>query len=128
LIIKFINKNKEIFIYFLVGLINNVFNYAIYLLVLFLTSIPLVSGFFGFCVGLISNFFLNRKFTFKIKVSFKEKFSKYTFVQLFILFIQLLFLKLFLIVGLYEEFAQIPAILISGILNYIILKLYIFNK
>jgi len=128
MILKLLKKNIQILIYFLVGLVNNVLNYLVYLFVLVLTANPIISSFFGFCVGLISNFLLNRKFTFKIKVSFKKKFLSYTFIQLFILVIQLFFLKLFLILQFDEAIAQIPAIIISGIINYIMLKLYIFKK
>ena len=128
MIFKILKDNTQIFTYFLVGLLNNLFNYLTYLLILFVSSNPFIAGFFGFTIGLISNFFLNSKFTFKVKVSFKDKFLKYIFIQLVILIVQLFFLKLFLIVNLDEKFAQIPAIIISGILNYLLLKLFIFKK
>tara|TARA_B100000963_G_C22549482_1_gene636062 strand:+ start:575 stop:961 length:387 start_codon:yes stop_codon:yes gene_type:complete len=128
LILNIIRKNKQILIYFIVGLINNLLNYLTYILIIFITSKPLLSSFFGFFVGLISNFFLNRKFTFKVNVSFKSKFLKYISVQLFVLIVQLVVLKLFLIFNMDVMFAQIPAIIISGILNYLLLKLYIFKK
>ncbi len=127
MILKILKKNKQIFIYFIVGLINNVLNYSTYLFVLLVSSFPLFSSFFGFCVGLVSNFFLNRKFTFKVQISFKKKFFKYILVQLIVLVVQLLVLKLFLIFESNQWFAQIPAIIASGILNYILLKLYIFK-
>jgi putative flippase GtrA len=127
LIFNILKKNKQIFIYFFVGLINNVLNYSTYLLVLFVSSFPVISSFFGFCVGLVSNFFLNRKFTFKVRISFKKKFLKYILVQLFVLVVQLMVLKLFLIFEFDQRFAQIPAIITSGILNYVLLKLYIFK-
>ncbi len=128
MILNIIRKNKQILIYFIVGLINNLLNYLTYILIIFITSKPLLSSFFGFFVGLISNFFLNRKFTFKVNVSFKSKFLKYISVQLFVLIVQLVVLKLFLIFNMDVMFAQIPAIIISGILNYLLLKLYIFKK
>tara|TARA_B100000900_G_scaffold413042_1_gene436101 strand:+ start:4177 stop:4563 length:387 start_codon:yes stop_codon:yes gene_type:complete len=127
LIFNILKKNKQILIYFFVGLINNVLNYLTYLFVLFVSSLPIISSFFGFCVGLVSNFFLNRKFTFKVRISFKKKFLKYILVQLFVLAVQLMVLKLFLIFELDQLYAQIPAIITSGILNYVLLKLYIFK-
>ena len=128
MILNIIRKNKQILVYFIVGLINNLLNYLTYILIIFITSKPFLSSFFGFFVGLISNFFLNRKFTFKVNVSFKSKFLKYILVQLFVLIVQLVVLKLFLIFNMDAMFAQIPAIIFSGILNYLLLKLYIFKK
>jgi len=127
LIFNFLKKNKEILSYILIGIFNNLLNYATYLIIYILFYTPFIGSFFGFSAGLISNFYLNRKFTFNSKVTFKEKFLLYLFFQLIVLLIQLFSLKLFIML-IDEKIAQIPAILISGVLNYLLLKIYIFKK
>ena len=52
---------------------------------------------------------------------------EYLLVQAFVLIVQLFSLKIFIFL-IIEELAQLPAILVSGVLNYILLKNYIFNK
>ena len=121
-------KNKKLLItYFVVGVITNILNYLTYLLILVFLSNVYIASLMGFSSGLISNFFLNKKHTFNSKTSFNRKFFSYLLVQAFVLIVQLFSLKIFIFL-LIEELAQLPAILVSGVLNYILLKNYIFNK
>jgi putative flippase GtrA len=127
--LSIILKNiKQLITYFIVGIITSIFNYVSYLIILLSFSKPLVAGLCGFFVGLIPNFFLNKKFTFNSVVNFKSGFLYYLAIQMFVLAIQLLTLKVFILLLFDVRIAQIPAILVSGILNYILLKIYIFKK
>lgn len=123
-----LKNKKQLITYFIVGIITNIFNYVSYLIILLSFSKPLVAGLCGFSVGLIANFFLNKKFTFNSVVTFKSRFLYYLAIQMFVLAIQLLALKVFILLLVDVRIAQIPAILVSGILNYILLKIYIFKK
>ena len=127
MIARILKNKKQLITYFIVGIITNTLNYLTYLTTLTLLSNPYVASLLGFSSGLIANFFLNKKYTFHSKANFRGKFIPYLLVQVFVLIVQLLALKFFIIL-LIEELAQLPAILISGILNYILLKSYIFNK
>ena len=123
-----LKNKKQLITYFVVGIITNIFNYVSYLIILLAFSKPLVAGLCGFSVGLIANFFLNKKFTFNSVVTFKSGFLYYLTIQMFVLGIQLLALKVFILLLFDMRIAQIPAILVSGILNYLLLKIYIFRK
>ena len=123
-----LKNKKQLITYFIVGIITNIFNYVSYLIILLTFSKPLFAGLCGFSVGLIANFFLNKKFTFNSVVTFKSGFLYYLAIQMFVLAIQLLALKVFILLLFDVRIAQIPAILVSGILNYILLKIYIFNS
>ena len=123
-----LKNKKQLITYFVVGIITNILNYVSYLIILLAFSKPLVAGLCGFSVGLIANFFLNKKFTFNSVVNFKSGFLYYLTIQMFVLGIQLLALKVFILLLFDMRIAQIPAILVSGILNYLLLKIYIFRK
>jgi len=128
LISKILKQKKQLVTYFIVGVVTNVLNYLVYLAVLLSFSAPIIAGICGFSAGLVTNFFLNKKYTFNSIATFKSRFLSYLIVQLIVLFVQLFSLKLFIVLLFDERIAQIPAILISGILNYILLKIYIFKK
>ena len=127
MISKILKNKKQLITYFVVGVITNILNYLTYLLILVFLSNVYIASLMGFSSGLISNFFLNKKHTFNSKTSFNSKFFSYLLVQAFVLIVQLFSLKIFIFL-LIEELAQLPAILVSGVLNYILLKNYIFNK
>lgn len=124
---KIIKNKKQLIAYFLSGIITNILNYLTYLTTLTFLSNPYIASLLGFTGGLFANFFLNKKYTFNSKANIRSKFTPYLIVQLLVLIVQLLVLKFFILL-LTEELAQLPAILISGILNYFLLKSYIFNK
>jgi putative flippase GtrA len=127
MISKILKNKKQLITYFIVGVITNILNYLTYLLILVFLSNVYIASLMGFSSGLISNFFLNKKHTFNSKTSFNRKFFSYLLVQAFVLIVQLFSLKIFIFL-IIEELAQLPAILVSGVLNYILLKNYIFNK
>jgi len=127
MISKILKNKKQLITYFVVGVITNILNYLTYLLILVFLSNVYIASLMGFSSGLISNFFLNKKHTFNSKTSFNRKFFSYLLVQAFVLIVQLFSLKIFIFL-IIEELAQLPAILVSGVLNYILLKNYIFNK
>ena len=126
--INFTKERRQIITYFIVGIVANAFNYIAYLLVLISFSSPYIAGVCGFSAGLVANFFLNKKYTFKSRAKFRNQFLPYVTVQLCVLAIQLISLRVFIILMLDPKIAQLPAVIISGLLNYILLKSFIFKK
>lgn len=126
--INFKNERRQIISYFIIGIITNLLNYVVYLLVLISFSSPYFAGVCGFSSGLVSNFFLNKKHTFKSTDRFKNQFLPYLAVQLFVLAVQLISLRVFILLMIDSKIAQMPAIIISGLLNYVLLKSFIFKK
>ena len=126
--INFTKERRQIIVYFIIGIITNVLNYIAYLLVLISFSSPYIAGVFGFSTGLVSNFFLNKKYTFKSTVKFRNQILPYLAVQLFVLAVQLISLRLFILLMIDSKIAQIPAIIFSGLSNYFLLKSFIFKK
>ncbi len=121
---------EEFFLYLCVGMVNTISGYlSILTFQNILNFSPQLSNLFGYMIGLIISFFLNKEFVFKSKkgnkLSYGIRFIYSFIISYFLNFISLLILiksnvKLYI--------AQAISMIIYSICFYIICKYYVFKK
>jgi len=114
----------------LVGVINSLINYSIYiLLLLFFNLNYIIAGIFGFLTAVLFAFFLNRRWSFRHTNNISRGFTVYLLLQVccFIIHIlvQYISINFFQVPEIYSPF---PAIFITAVFNYTICKHYVFSK
>ena len=121
----------QILTFSLVGIINTIITYAIFVILLKLFFVNyLISSGLGYCCGLANSYFMNRKFTFKItkKKSIGEG-SRFIVVNVAALLINLLLMKIFVRgFEILPEIAQVIAIAGSYCTNFIGNKFWTFRE
>lgn len=121
----------QILTFSLVGIINTVITYAVFVIFFKLFSVNyLISSGLGYCCGLANSYFMNRKFTFKAttKKSIGEG-SRFIVVNVAALLINLLLMKIFVRgFEVLPEIAQVIAIAGSYCINFIGNKFWTFRE
>ena len=122
--------NKEFAKFIMVGVINTLINYGVFILLfLAFNLIYFVAGAIGFLFGSVSGFFLNRLWTFKSKIPIAKGFLKYFFIQLFCLGAHITTqISATKILGVPEIYSQLAGIMLTTFLNYFISRVIVFNK
>jgi putative flippase GtrA len=124
------NSITQPIVFGLVGLLNTLIHYGIYLLLFKTFGVYyLVSSGVGYCCGLINSYVLTRKLTFKIdgRQNLRE-FSRFIAVNIFSLSVNLTVLKMFVeILQQPPEISQFYAIFISMTTNFVGNKLWTFK-
>ncbi len=120
----------RVFIKFcLVGCVNTCINISIYLILLRLYVPYLISGSTGFIAGVISGFYLNRRWTFSVLKSNNRMFFLYFFVNLFSLGVNLIALFCFVNIFYFsKEIAQLYSVLFTTITNFVGVRTLVFRK
>ena len=113
-----------------VGVFNTAVNYMVFASTLKLTIAPFyAAGAAGFLAGAITGFFLNRSYSFESSVSFKKGLKVYFFIQLFCLLVHLTVqVSLVLLAEMAIALSQIFGISITTIINYKLVKRYVFAE
>ena len=117
--------------YFVVGSFGTLINLLIMYFSVELVGLPyLLGGALGFTVGVTSNYFLNKEWTFydKGSVSFRQ-YRRYFYISLIGLVGGAILLYSFVeFVGLWYLFSQILAIIIMGTVSFLLHRYWTFRK
>jgi len=125
LLMKFINK--EFIRFLVVGLINTISTYLIYLLLLFALSYD-ISYTLSYLAGIVISYYLNSYYVFKEKISIK-KFLKYPIVYVVQYVINLLGLYILVeYLNIPKEVVPLIVIILSIPITYLLSKLIIRTK
>jgi putative flippase GtrA len=119
---KFIN---EFLRFGIVGTIAFLIHYGIYLLTMRWINV-IIAYTLGYAISFVCNFFLTSHFTFKRKASVKKGFG-FVGAHLFNYFLHMIFLNLFLYVGVSEQLAPIPVLCIVVPVNFLVVR-YVFKS
>jgi len=125
-----ITTQKQIFKFAIVGFFTTILNYAFfYTLYDIFKANYLISAAIGFIVGVAAGFLLNKNWTFSSKKNIKSEIYYYFSVYTFTLIIGLSTLK-FLVSNLNQDpkLANISAIAITSIINFIGIKTMVFKR
>lgn len=122
--------DRYFFRYIVIGIVNTIAGYGtIFSLMFYFSLIPEISNFFGYLVGILISYILNKKFNFKSKGSHKKELPKFIiglgiayFVNLLVLFISYRFLN----INMY--LAQFIAGCFYVITGYLMSKYFAFRK
>ena len=121
----------QILTFSLVGIINTVITYAVFVIFFKLFSVNyLISSGLGYCCGLANSYIMNRKFTFKVtkKQSIGEG-SRFIVVNAAAMLINLLLMEACVVrLGILPEVAQIIAIAGSYCTNFVGNKFWTFRE
>jgi len=122
---------KEIFKFLISGGISALITLII-LNILLLINIPLIaSSMIGYGGGIISSFFLNKKWTFEFKDRGGKPVNVFIVFMLYNIIVMILFGYLnvgFLNLIKYKFISQILSIIITTLLNFTVYKFFIFKK
>ena len=122
----------EFFKFALVGLVGTCVNIILlYLFTEYLGIYYIFSALFSFVFTVTLNFFLNKMWTFREKISYKTKdlYVKFFTVSIFSFLVSLFFLYIFTeFMNIYYIISQVMAIGISLIINFIGNKIWTFNQ
>jgi len=126
------NVVREFFKFALVGLLGTLINIGVlYLFTEFFGVYYVISAIFAFIIAATSNFFFNKVWTFKERISdsIAKKYASFFAVSVTALLVNLFFLYLFTeFFGVYYILSQIIAIGISLIINFLGNKIWTFRK
>ncbi len=120
---------KKFLRYILAGLLNTLATYITSIILLKIFNLFLVlSNFFGYIVGIIVSFYLNRNFVFKSKeAKIKKQFYKFIFACIVSYFINLIFLIIFSYVFEFNAYiSQILSMMTYSLSFYFLSNKYIF--
>ena len=122
---------KQYLKYFVVGSLGTLINLIVLYFSVELVGLPyLFGGALGFTLGVTSNYFLNKEWTFydKGSVTFKQ-YRRYLYVSLIGLIGGTSLLYLFVeFLGLWYLFSQIISIIIMGIVSFILHRFWTFKR
>ena len=121
--------NRHFIIFCFVGIVNNLINFGVFFTLLTYFGVKYtVAGIFGFISGALSGYILNRKHTFQSKVSFKNGLIRYLYLQCICLIISVMIQFVSVnILEIKQEYSQIPSILITILINYNLIKFFVFK-
>lgn len=143
LIINFIKRTvfgkypslKQFVKYSFVGVLNTLTDFLVYyaLTRLFdwLAHYYLVANAISFCIAVTQSFFLNKFWTFQNlgKEKMRSQYLKFVIVNFFTLAVnQLIFYSLVDLFGVYDLYAKVVLIFSSVIINFSLVKLWVFKK
>lgn len=110
----------------IVGVIATVIHYSIYYLLLRMGWNPTASLTIGYFLSWLANLFMSAKFTFKKKATAKRSIG-FAMSHGINWSMQVVFLNLFIYLGVPKEFALIPVYCICVPLNFLMVR-FVFNR
>jgi len=125
-----ITTQKQIFKFAVVGFFTTILNYAFFYTLYDAFKVNyLISAAIGFIIGVAAGFLLNKRWTFSSKKNINSEIYYYFSVYTFTLIIGLSSLQ-FLVSNLNQDpkLANITAIAITSIINFIGVKIMVFKK
>ncbi len=126
--------NKKIIIQFFkfifVGLINSSFNYLLfYVCLIYLNFHYIISGTLGFILGALIGYQLNRSWSFNSKINYKKGLRIYLFIQLFCLLIHnITLISVIEYLQIKDVFSQLAGIIVTTLINFYLIKKFVFTK
>jgi len=122
---KIVQTCKEAFRFVLVGGLATAIHYSIYWLLLHWINVNLAYT-IGYLLSFICNFYLTSYFTFRAKATVKRGVG-FGLAHLINYLLQLLFLNIFIGLGLRAEFAPMLVFLIVIPINFLLIR-FVFKK
>lgn len=120
-------KYREFVGFVLAGCAATVLNYSIFLILLLLSVQYLVASATGFVSGIFLSYLINKHFVFKGSKSSSGKGVRYLFAYSVALVFQLSLLTIFVTFGVLVEFANALAIAITVVLNFFVIRRFVFR-
>lgn len=127
---EFLIKYKKIIIYYIIGIVNTLVDFAVYSAVLFFTKMPVPSQAAGYSIGVLCSFYLNRGITFRAEKGGSPllQFLRFMLVNLVSLGISLGSIYLLTdCLGINGYLAKVPISLITSLINYFGYKILVFK-
>lgn len=121
-------KYREFIGFVLAGGAATVLNYSIFLILLSLSVQYLVSSTIGFVSGIFVSFLINKYFVFRESTASKSRALKYFLAYVGALVFQLTVLGLLVTSGLSPEIANALAIAVTVILNFFVIRKFVFKS
>ena len=122
---------KKIIIYYIIGIINTLVDFAVYSGVFFLTHMPVPSQATGYVSGILCSFCLNRGITFRAEKGGSPllQFVRFILVNLVSLGISLGSIHLLTdCLGINGYLAKIPISFVTSLINYFGYKFLVFKR
>ena len=121
-------NNKQLITFVLIGLINNLIGYSLYLFLTYLGIEPKKSMTLLFLLIMFTGFFFNRKYTFSYEKKLLFTSIGYSLLYLFGYLVNLLILIIFVdYLKFQHQLIQAFATFFIALINFIILKFFIFK-
>ncbi len=111
----------------MVGMINTLIGFSIVFGLMFLGLSPLVSNFFGYAVGAVVSFFLNRRYTFKESTHDSQQILKFFMVLLLSYGLNFLTLK-WLLTWMDPYVAQLLSAVVYTLSSFLLVKFIVFKE
>lgn len=127
-----INVLKEKFNFVLVGIVNTIITYLLYIFFLELKFNYLISFTMSWIIGFIFSFYMNLQFVFKINYNKKNQLKKK--IKFFVLSLVQLFFSFFILKFVVQNFniderlAPLIIVIIFFLFKFLVSKFYIFNN
>lgn len=121
-------RGREFVGFFLAGGVATLVNYAVFLVLLILNVQYLVASAMGFLSGIGVSFTINRLYVFTNRTSSKARFVRYMAAYLVALTVQLFLLETSVQLGVRPEISNIVAILIVVVVNFFVVRKFVFAK
>lgn len=119
---------RQFFRYALIGILTNLFGYALYLLLTYLWDAPKLTMTLLYTVGTLIGFMLNRRFTFRHDGHIGIAGIRYLLAQLAGYLLNLFMLVLFVDwLGFSHQIVQAIAIVVVAIFLFVMFRLFVFT-
>lgn len=116
---------KQIINFMLVGIINTIFGYSIYALLIFLGLNYILSVFFSTVLGVLFNFKTISKYVFESNNN--KLIFKFMFVYFIVFIVNIFLIKVFKIFDINDYFAGFFAIIPVAILSFLLNKFFVYK-
>ncbi|WP_315905063.1 GtrA family protein [Vibrio fluvialis] len=111
-----------------VGVLNTVFSYLLFCVLIYLDVFYLVASMLSFLSGTLLSYLMNSKYTFSVYANIRS-FVKFLVIMLASLLISLLLLYVFKnVVGVHVLIAQVLVVLVRFPILYLLMKHVVFNQ
>ena len=121
-------RAREFLGFVLAGGAATLVNYSVFLVLLILNVQYLVASAIGFLSGIGVSFTINRLYVFTNRTSSKASFVRYIAAYLVALTAQLFLLETLVQLGIRPEISNIVAILIVVVVNFFVVRKFVFGK
>jgi putative flippase GtrA len=118
--------NNQIIKYIVVGLINTLFNYSLYALLITLGFNYFMASLFATSIGIIFSYTTFGKIVFN-NIS-QEGLYKFIFVYGIVFILQVFLIKEFISIGYSDYMAGLYAISISALISFVFNKFFVYKK
>jgi len=123
-------KYLQFYRFIIVGVINSSFNYFIFIICLLSLNLHyIISGTFGFSVGALVGYQLNRNWSFRSKINYKKGLKAYIVIQFFCLIIHnITLISVIEFLEIKDVFSQFAGIIVTTLLNFYLIRKFVFKK